>query len=357
MIQTLHIQNFQRHKDTTLEFCPGVNVISGTSDVGKSSIIRALLWLLTNKPAGFDFRNWDSERGDKVVAKMCIDVEGTRHTVVRERSETINRYILDGEVFVAMKQGVPDEIADLLAVGAVNLQTQYTPHYLLSASAGEVARCINEACDLSIIDTTIRSINTIATKARSDAADLESELETLHEELVSLDWTQSAQTRLLQITEQVAVINETTTRFKLLDDILFNLQRVQENETVAQQQCKLFGTLPDAARAVEAVQTAQERVSLLQATMMAIETVQVKLQTTVILPQDRLVAAEKACNDVQATASSLSALKRLLFSIQRADEECNTAKAHESVCASDLQEAWMGLEVCPLCGHEVSGGM
>jgi len=41
-IDSIHIQDFQNHKDTHIKLVPGLNVITGSSDSGKSAIIRAL---------------------------------------------------------------------------------------------------------------------------------------------------------------------------------------------------------------------------------------------------------------------------------------------------------------------------
>jgi chromosome segregation ATPase len=42
MLKSLRIINFESHKDTTINFTDGFNVIIGQSDGGKSSIIRAI---------------------------------------------------------------------------------------------------------------------------------------------------------------------------------------------------------------------------------------------------------------------------------------------------------------------------
>ena len=58
MIKKIQIQNFQSHKETTLKLDPGVNIIVGTTDSGKTSILRALRWVIWNRPSGDDFRSW-----------------------------------------------------------------------------------------------------------------------------------------------------------------------------------------------------------------------------------------------------------------------------------------------------------
>jgi exonuclease SbcC len=55
MIDHVAIKNFQSHKNTNIDFQRnGVNVIVGTSDQGKSAILRAILWAVNNRPMGTD---------------------------------------------------------------------------------------------------------------------------------------------------------------------------------------------------------------------------------------------------------------------------------------------------------------
>jgi exonuclease SbcC len=54
-IKKLSLRNFQSHRETDLEFSPGLNIIVGPSDQGKSAIIRALRWLFYNEPRGTGF--------------------------------------------------------------------------------------------------------------------------------------------------------------------------------------------------------------------------------------------------------------------------------------------------------------
>ena len=57
MINTLQIEGFQSHDSTEIELSKGVNVIIGSSDSGKSSIIRACKWAFQNRPQSDSFRN------------------------------------------------------------------------------------------------------------------------------------------------------------------------------------------------------------------------------------------------------------------------------------------------------------
>jgi DNA repair exonuclease SbcCD ATPase subunit len=72
MIKRIEIKNFQAHKNTEIDFDPGVNVISGASDAGKSSIFRALLWVITNRPSGDSIKNWDCKKDDTTEVRIGL---------------------------------------------------------------------------------------------------------------------------------------------------------------------------------------------------------------------------------------------------------------------------------------------
>ena len=61
-IKKVNLVNFQSHKDTTIEFDKGLNIIVGASDSGKTSILRGIKWALYNDPSGDYFiREGESE--------------------------------------------------------------------------------------------------------------------------------------------------------------------------------------------------------------------------------------------------------------------------------------------------------
>ena len=62
MIKSLKIENFQSHKDSYLEFSNGINIISGKSNNGKTAILRALNWVITNRPQGIAFKSTFSDK-------------------------------------------------------------------------------------------------------------------------------------------------------------------------------------------------------------------------------------------------------------------------------------------------------
>lgn len=162
MIKRLKIQNFQSHKDTSIEFHPGVNVITGTSDSGKTAIIRALKWVIWNQPNGEAFRsNWG---GDTVVK---IETDSTE--VTRSKGKGLNQYELKGldDPFTAIGKNVPDEIKRALNLSTINMSQQLDSPFLLSDSAGQVAGHFNRIAKLEVIDLAVQRIKKTIESAKS----------------------------------------------------------------------------------------------------------------------------------------------------------------------------------------------
>lgn len=92
MIRSIHLQNLQSHKDTKLEFSDGVNVIVGSSDSGKSAILRGLGWVATNRPAGDEFRSdWAGKENTSVSIQLSTG-EYSGEYVERIKGPSINAY-------------------------------------------------------------------------------------------------------------------------------------------------------------------------------------------------------------------------------------------------------------------------
>lgn len=172
MIESIRIKQFQKHKDTTLEFANGLNVICGESHNGKSAIIKAILWVLTNKPSGTAFRRIGHDGEDTSVKILFND-----GSVERVRGDKRNCYIYDNEEFKAVRTDVPSEIQHFVNINECCLQSQFVPHYLLSDSPGEVARTLNSIVGLEDIDKANKHVGRIIAEANSQAKFIEGEIE------------------------------------------------------------------------------------------------------------------------------------------------------------------------------------
>lgn len=159
MLTRAVFRDFQPHKKVIIDF-DLITVIVGSSDKGKSALMRALGWVFTNEPQGDKFVRW----GQKFTS-VLVDVDG--HTVGRKRGAGANKYTLDGEEFVAFGTAVPEPIAKLLAITPTNIQEQLDSPFWFMLSPGQVSRELNAIINLDVIDGTLSALAQEVRKAKS----------------------------------------------------------------------------------------------------------------------------------------------------------------------------------------------
>lgn len=161
-IKSIHLINFQNHKESFFDLSEGVNVVVGQSDSGKTSIIRALNWVVNNKPSGDSYRRHNS-KSTSVIITLESGVE-----IARVKSDKENYYRVGDVIYKAFGQDVPEEVKKLFNFSDINFQQQMDAPFLLSNSSGEVARTLNEAVNLDKIDLALSAIGKIVRDTNTD---------------------------------------------------------------------------------------------------------------------------------------------------------------------------------------------
>lgn len=164
-IRQIEIINFQSHRHTIIDLDDGMNVIKGDSHNGKSSIVRAIKWMMKNQPSGDGFCSWFADKNEytEVIFKFDDDTK-----LIRRRNKDINFYIKpDGESCLAGKGAPPPDILKILDMTDINLLSQDDGHFMLGMSGGERAQTINDMVGLDIIGKVLHSANSIVDRAES----------------------------------------------------------------------------------------------------------------------------------------------------------------------------------------------
>lgn len=151
MINRIQIHNFQSHDDTTLELGAGINVLIGSSDSGKSAVIRALHWLTGGGAQGLAYLH---DKADDGTVRVRVDGHNEQgwFSVIRTRSKDVNSYmlVLNDETyeFDVVGRNIPEEVATVLNMHPINYQLQLDLPYLILSSPGKLAEAINRVCGL-----------------------------------------------------------------------------------------------------------------------------------------------------------------------------------------------------------------
>jgi exonuclease SbcC len=222
MIEAVRLLNFQRHKRLVVRFDPKVTTIIGSTDVGKSSVIRALTWVFTNSPSGDDFITWGETRTQ-------VDVKVDGRTITRVRGKGENSYALDGKVFKAFSTDVPDEIRKLLKVGDINLQTQYdAPFWFSIRNKAEIGRQLNKIVDLSVIDESISKVSSLVRTTKTKIVVIEERLDAAKIAVDRLKHVKEMDADLVKVEELEDAFDKASARYEQLANLVW---RADSNRT------------------------------------------------------------------------------------------------------------------------------
>jgi DNA repair ATPase RecN len=172
MIRQVSISNFRSIKKVVLDFVDGVNVLIGLPDAGKTNVIRAIQWVLTNRPLG---KRMMSDFSDDPTS-VSIAFDGG-NAIELEKTKKQATYRVNGHSLKGMGSDVPDEVEKSSNMGDINLQRQLDSPFLICSSSGEVAKVFNRITRLEKPD---KAIAMLTTDINSEGKALKIHLERRH---------------------------------------------------------------------------------------------------------------------------------------------------------------------------------
>ena len=240
MLQTIQIHNFQSHENSQLDFSPGINTLVGDSDCGKSAVMRAILWAITNSPQGDAYvSDWTKTPKGKQMAGaatyVAIDTnpqkDRGKFSVVRKRPPEFNGYeVFDGSdntQFEALRTDVPREVSQCFNIGPVNIQRQMDPPFLIASPPGEAARFINQLVNLTDIDEAQTEINSLGRSCSADIRAATASLEKAEDLVKGMEWVDRLQELAESLAGLEAHINEGHQKVRDLQESLSNYTAAQ----------------------------------------------------------------------------------------------------------------------------------
>jgi len=327
------LNNFQIHKSTVCDIPEGeTTYIEGDSDTGKSSKLRALRWLCTNKPDGGSFVTFKTPRGATSKVELS-EIDG--HTVTRERGKSKNLYTLDGEVYEAFGRQVPEPVAKVLRLSPYAFQLQGEPPFLIGFTPTDAAKVLSEACGLGVIDTAVAFVRSKKAEADADLRKTEILLESAQQRLAAAE----AQMPLADALEAAAGAGEACEALERRRGLLEGAIEAEPQGTVLD-----IEPLRDCCCLAHQAETAMlNAISRADAVRLAVNAapqgVLFKLEGVDFAVENaRLLDAEHACL-VARISDVITALR---------DEPRGTP-----IDTTELQQQRAQIKVCPMCGREL----
>jgi exonuclease SbcC len=234
LIDSISIQNFQSHKKTELQFDPGVNIIIGSSDCGKTSIVRALNWIVNNRPLGDSFRSvWGGD--------TKTELQLNHHVIERfKTADNKNFYRFDyndENLFGAFNKDVPEEVKQLLNFTDINLQKQLDAPFLLCKTPGEVQRILNRIAHLDKIDEAMKQIESTKRKVNDDLENAKTDIDGMNRSLKKYEGLEKLEKRIAElknIEDEKEALKETKhpKLISLLADISLSEEKISKLEYI-----------------------------------------------------------------------------------------------------------------------------
>ncbi len=263
----LALVNFQSHAKSTFNFGPGLNVIVGPSDSGKTAVIRGIRWATKNYPSGDAFRRL----GTTGVAVTMDFSDGQQ--VVRQREKTgANRYLANEQMFEGFGTGVPLEVLEAhgmpdIVIGdfktSLNIAFQLEPAFLLGTSGPIAAKILGKLAGTEVVDAAMKDLNGDLYRSRQEKVRTERQLEDAKQELGNYAYLPELAVKIERLTaleKQISAAAALKSRLMGLQNrlILVNAQISQTAGVLA----KLAGVFEAEERARMAAEAQEQRTRL-----------------------------------------------------------------------------------------------
>jgi len=341
MITSMDIWNFQSHKKSHLEFSPGVNVIVGQSDAGKTAIIRALKWVFQNRPGGNSIKSW---WGGETEVK--VNLSDAIITKTRAQSAT---YYLNDTKFKAMGTDVPEEIQRAINFSEINIQQQLDRPYLLDLSAGEVAGHFNRVAHLDVIDKGVSNVQHWIRGLEGDIKAANQQLEDARQSLKELDYLSEMEVEIAAV-ERLEI--EVTAEKKRAGGLKTHIKQIENVKEQISQVEEIFPLEKLVNQALEALSVKKEA-----------RTQQMKLQKLVIDYATTMSVLAKIKKSIQAESVVNKALQLFEKRKEVQTQQMKLANLVQGITTANKQLATTLQEVttlssqmpdiCPFCGAAI----
>lgn len=278
-IKQILIENFQSHARSELTFGPGLNVIIGPSDNGKSAVLRALRWALYNEPRGSEFVR-SGARECRVTVTMSDGVQIVRELLLTKSGASArSRYLVrqpdqPEQVFegfglevpaeVVKAHGMPQVLLDTDKRVLLSLGSQLEGPFLLTESGSLRARALGRLLGVHVVDAAVRSTQRDLRSARLEVGRLEKEVARYDDELKPYEDIPEQESRLARAEEILAQVEQLQGRLTRLDAIRTQLEAAEGESIRVDAALARLESVTEAREALLAAEELQRQSSQLE---------------------------------------------------------------------------------------------
>ena len=269
-ISKVVLENFQAFEKGEFNLSPNLNILIGVSNVGKSSVARALSLVL--------FNQWDKS-WCRFGAKFCrvTITTNTGIVVIREKGEKINRYILHlpnspEQLFESFGTSVPEAVQNALKIHTVqvdtadtlnlNLAGQMDALFLLSQTGSYRAKVLGKLSGATYLDYAIRELNKDKRQVTAEKNSKDLEIVELQKEVDKFGAIESYSSVISELELKITSLTALEQHAECIRNLLERGKAIKDSWIRLKQKNEILGTLD--LTAVDAVIKNVDKIKSLQ---------------------------------------------------------------------------------------------
>lgn len=238
MLSQLRVKNFQGHKDSTIVFTEGVNCIIGDPQSGKTGLQRALRLLAYNRPLGAKYFSNFAKSGDSTLIEAQVDGKTVSLEKIVKIGKDGTKKVESGTYrmgdFNSSAEDVPDFVKEALNISELNIQTQLDPPFLITSSAGEVAKTVNRITKLEQVDEWVSDLTRQINKVNGDIETSRNNIKNYTESIKQIQLTLQHKDRVTKLKTLSFKLEELRQEQEELSDYFYTWKglekEIKENE-------------------------------------------------------------------------------------------------------------------------------
>ena len=225
------IKDYQIIKKANLEFRPGLTVIIGPSNNGKTSIFKALKANMYTVPGSTPIRVGQSS--------YAVGIQYNEHTVILQKSNKDSVYLIDGEKYTKFGTTTPEAVSKALNIKELTLNgnkeqlnfwDQMNYPFLLDRTAVELFRFIIDSGDDDQISKALKNMVSDRQQISKDINILQGSINSVDNRLNSLKEDLDKSKSIIDAANSIIDLQVKVAKLNSMKFIKTSLDNIKQNE-------------------------------------------------------------------------------------------------------------------------------